>query len=833
MPIRPSAFFVALVGFLCAAPASKLWSDDIAPPLEREIAPESWLVAGDMPPGGGRDLIGDEVGLRLLLGTFEPPKDGAEFATFQHAGARSTWHAVATPGGKFTQGVSGKFYAYACVELAGPRRALVAAEGVARLYVNGFMVPGDPYAAGFARFPVQLQAGKNHLYLLAVPRGGICVKLLPPTPAPIQCLHADITAPDAVQGRPLDAPIGIPVANTSSEVIRDAVLVVGDGRRFERSETPIGPVAAGQVLKVAARLVGKTPFVAGEGKDLSVPVMVLRAGTLSGGAVTIRLRAPGESYKRTFISRIDGSVQYCGVVDAGAPSANSPPGLVLTLHGAAVEGIGQASAYSAKPGLAIVAPTNRRPFGFDWEDWGMLDALETLDRACDWYSVDRDRVYLTGHSMGGHGVWVVGLLNPDRFAAIAPSAGWASFALYGAGGGSSVSFGSPALQDILARCRRHSDLLGFLKNARQYGVYLLHGVDDDNVPVSQARMMKYFLERFHTDLAYHEEPGAGHWWDKTHDRPGADCVDWPPMFEFFGNHTRAQRPADFSFVTPSPAIASRCRWLEVVAEESPESDARFEVTRDPSGGPWRVRTSNVTCLAIDFANGADAAADVDLEGTVFAKTRLAAGRCLAVRGPFGWKAEERWNGKRPGVHGPLKEVFFRPFRFVYGASGTPEETEAARTVAVTLANLWWVRGNGAVRVTADRDLTPAEADAGNLVLFGNEESNSLIARARFPIRVARGAVTAAGHAVRGGGVAAAFVHPAPGGGERLWAVYGGTDAAGIRLSVLGEVMRSGVGLPDFTVWDGEAVIEGFGAARAAGYFDAHWELASGLAWYRD
>ena len=56
---------------------------------------------------------------------------------------------------------------------------------------------------------------------------------------------------------------------------------------------------------------------------------------------------------------------------------------MLTLHGASVDAFNQARSYSPKPDLWIVAPTNRRPFGFDWQDWGRLDAYEVLDHALD------------------------------------------------------------------------------------------------------------------------------------------------------------------------------------------------------------------------------------------------------------------------------------------------------------------------------------------------------------------------------------------------------------------------------------------------------------------
>ena len=106
-----------------------------------------------------------------------------------------------------------------------------------------------------------------------------------------------------------------------------------------------------------------------------------RGKTLDSTKINLRVRQPGQTYTRTFRSSIDGSLQYYAVVPALPGPSAGRPGLVLTLHGAGVEGIGQAQCYSRKPGLYVVAPTNRRPYGFDWEDWGRLDAIEVLELA--------------------------------------------------------------------------------------------------------------------------------------------------------------------------------------------------------------------------------------------------------------------------------------------------------------------------------------------------------------------------------------------------------------------------------------------------------------------
>ncbi len=54
----------------------------------------------------------------------------------------------------------------------------------------------------------------------------------------------------------------------------------------------------------------------------------------------------------------------------------------------------------------------------------ILPVLRALDETIANYSVDAERIYLTGAGMGGNGVWVMGMRNPERFAALAPLGGY-------------------------------------------------------------------------------------------------------------------------------------------------------------------------------------------------------------------------------------------------------------------------------------------------------------------------------------------------------------------------------------------------------------------------
>ncbi len=90
--------------------------------------------------------------------------------------------------------------------------------------------------------------------------------------------------------------------------------------------------------------------------------------------LNLNVKTPQDAHKRTFVSEIDGSVQYYGLREAVPGKPGDPlPGIVVTCHGASVEAEGQAGAYGKKSWLHLIAPTNRRPYGFDWEDFGRAD----------------------------------------------------------------------------------------------------------------------------------------------------------------------------------------------------------------------------------------------------------------------------------------------------------------------------------------------------------------------------------------------------------------------------------------------------------------------------
>jgi predicted esterase len=76
----------------------------------------------------------------------------------------------------------------------------------------------------------------------------------------------------------------------------------------------------------------------------------------------------------------------------------------------------------------IVVSPLRRAGEFDLEYWFRQKNVEPffllLEEIKSLYAVDPGRIYLSGESAGGNGVWEIGIQYPDRFAALVPLTGY-------------------------------------------------------------------------------------------------------------------------------------------------------------------------------------------------------------------------------------------------------------------------------------------------------------------------------------------------------------------------------------------------------------------------
>jgi pimeloyl-ACP methyl ester carboxylesterase len=730
-------------------------------------------------------------------------------------------------------GIVNGAYAYAEFVIRAERRALVVAERVGSFYLNGIEHPGDPYGHGFMQIPVLLRQGRNRVLLKLTGYADHRFRFeIDPAPAPVIAL-GDYTLPDIIEGDSGDLWIGVALLNTTPTRIDGLSIEFGGGRFVSRREATVSNIAPLCVKKVPLRIHIET--LPDSARECLVPVRVTHKGISFKDTFALRVRGSGQSFKRTFISSIDSSCQYYAVLPPLGYDPQSEYGLIFTLHGANVKAERQADAYKPKSWAFVVAPTNRRPYGFDWQDWGRLDALEVLEIVKNTFPVDGDRVYLTGHSMGGHGVWHVGLAHPDLFAAMAPGAGWTCFELYVPWFlQKAYVFGGPARRGVRETALRQDWPHLFIENARNLPIFVLQGGSDDNVPPYHARLFVRRLEELGYDYQYKEDPGRGHWW--SIDSLDVSCVDDPDLIGFFPKTARDRFPRHIVFKTVNVAHSNRAYWLKVSEQERPYQESRIDARLE--GETVSISTDNVKAFEITLARqlipGGRVSVLVDGKRWTFS---LGDRRTIT----FSKRGGEFRSGdtsaagltKSPDLHGPIKQATFSPFVLVYGTKGDPLTTAILLDQARLEAFGWWRRANGFVEVLPDTEVTPRIIDHYNLILFGGPRENSIAKRINrsLPIKLVDGSLFLGGNKIEGNGIAANFVYPNPLNTDRLAVIYEGSDTEGLRLSTFFRAVYPGSGLPDLIVFDGSVKRCGWGGVIAAGFFDSKWQLDPSLMYY--
>ncbi|HXU09016.1 MAG TPA: prolyl oligopeptidase family serine peptidase [Blastocatellia bacterium] len=112
------------------------------------------------------------------------------------------------------------------------------------------------------------------------------------------------------------------------------------------------------------------------------------------------------------------------------------------------------------------------------------DVFEVIEAVTRDYKIDATRIYLTGHSTGGFGTWLVASGKPEQFAAIA-----------------AVSGGPPAQGEALTT---------LLERVKNVPAMIAHGAQDGIAPVQLSRTMVAACEKAGLKVTYLEVPEGDH-----------------------------------------------------------------------------------------------------------------------------------------------------------------------------------------------------------------------------------------------------------------------------------------------------------------------------------
>jgi predicted peptidase len=197
------------------------------------------------------------------------------------------------------------------------------------------------------------------------------------------------------------------------------------------------------------------------------------------------LRTMKGDFRWAYRSEVDKELQPYRVFVPTNYDAAKPTPMVVALHGMGGDENSYFTAYdngivkreAEARGYLVVCPKGRGAasmYAGDAER-DVMDVIAAMRRD---YNVDADRIYLTGHSMGGYGTWSIAPKHPELFAALAPIAGG----------------GNP-------------QVMSKIKHIPQI---VIHGDNDPTVPVERSRVMVKAAKELGIEIKYIEVPGGNH-----------------------------------------------------------------------------------------------------------------------------------------------------------------------------------------------------------------------------------------------------------------------------------------------------------------------------------
>ena len=146
--------------------------------------------------------------------------------------------------------------------------------------------------------------------------------------------------------------------------------------------------------------------------------------------------------------------------------------------------------------------------------------LSCLRDASRRFSLDTDRVFLSGHGMGGDAAWDIGLAHPDLWAGVMPIVAVADY--------------GPQAPKYISQ---------YWENARYVPLYFVAGELDGDKTKRNGRDFDRYMTRPHYDVLVVEYIGRGqeHFYEEIH-----------RLFTWMGLHRRDLAPEEFACVSMRP-----------------------------------------------------------------------------------------------------------------------------------------------------------------------------------------------------------------------------------------------------------------------------------------
>jgi predicted esterase len=445
---------------------------------------------------------------------------------------------------------------------------------------------------------------------------------------------------------------------------------------------------------------------------------------------------------------------------------------------------------------------------------GERDILEILDWALRVLPIDKNRVSITGASMGGTGTAEIALHYPDRFAALAPLCGYHSYYVRR----------DTSLQPLRSWERRLMHRFSPASSAdsgRYLPLYLAHGLKDR--PLENSRILTTRYKKLGYRLI-EDWPDLGHAvWKKTWAHAG--------LFPWLSTQARVCDPSRITIAATALRHA-QSYWLNVLELDSNAELPRIDV-EVVAANEIHVTTSGVTAFAFAATTHIDRNQPLLLDIDGIKLKAAPASNLHFFRQGSSWTQGDVSQGsphKALDVEGPWLDLWSEPLAFVYG-TGNPSTTGVNFNVAQALASPQGGTDTNYL-VISDRDYALSRHEGIVPVFVGNAADNSVLSKwaNRLPLSVDAQSITVGGHRFTGDKLGAVYVYPNPDDSRHIIGVITAPTAGGLWQALALPML-----VPDFMVYDyrvapagGEPILGRHGRVLAAGFFNSDWSLPKKL-----
>lgn len=448
------------------------------------------------------------------------------------------------------------------------------------------------------------------------------------------------------------------------------------------------------------------------------------------------------------VSQMDGSHQPYGVFIPTPSDKTTPRAILFTGHGAG----GRASVPGATSNpqkwiidndknWIVVRLDYRGPQANNQGQFDAFDVIRDLEEV-EGYTLDHDRFFITGGSLGGSDAYRLALRYPDMWAGVAPQTGWTDYRefwphWYEHWDKSSVMrrsmFEGFQTTNLDVRNNVHNltyyvdaSLVPMLElesplwqaeNGMHLPLFIMSCYDDPvNLRMNQEQIRDVYVENGYTHV-FKQVATGGH---------GCAVLDWAELMPWFDAQVRVTNPLVATYKTNSLQY-NAAYWLELDKFITENEWAQLTAAIDEAGQQAiEVDTTNLAKFTLKLNDEliADMAAEIEvtIDGEFVIEVLPAEALTFEARFDanyelIGWEVSETSSidtgialeasadqpllsldlplgqakaalEKLNGVSGPFSDAMYDPFVVVYGTQGSEAENADSLRAAQEFAMEW-------------------------------------------------------------------------------------------------------------------------------------------------